>query len=188
MGKKLVLVLKASPRKHGNSSFLADQAIAGAADAGASVETYNLHEMDIQPCSACDACQKGQVDDCIIEDDMAALYPRVRQADAILISGPIYWFTINAQTKLFIDRLYAGYRSGRNDLAGKKIGIILTYGDVDPYKAGAVNAFNTFKDMFNFVEAELCGIVYGTANDPGDTQKQDKLIEDARKLGSKLAQ
>jgi len=186
--KKSVVVIKGSPRKHGNSAILADQVAAGARDAGAEVETFFLQGMDIQACTACDACQDGIVDDCVLEDDMAQLYPKLRRADAIVIASPVYWFTMNAQTKLFIDRLYAIVRADRNDLKKKKIGIILTYGDTDPYKAGAINAIHTYQDMFRYIDAELVGTVYGTALHAGEIQKQKSLMEEAYQLGKKLVQ
>jgi NAD(P)H-dependent FMN reductase len=128
MSGKYVLILKGSPREKGNSSLLADQVAAGARAAGAEVESFHLHSMDIRPCDACDACQ-GTDADCIIEDDMQLLYPKLRSADAIVVASPIYWFTMSAQTKLCIDRWYALQDPQGNALAGKQIGIVLTYGD-----------------------------------------------------------
>lgn len=186
MSGKYILVLKGSPREKGNSSLLADQVADGARAAGAEVESFHLHSMDIRPCDACDACQ-GSDADCIIEDDMQILYPKLRSADAIVVASPIYWFTMSAQTKLCIDRWYALEDPQGNALAGKQIGIVLTYGDTDPFTSGAVNAIRTFQDMFRYVKANLVGIVYGTALNVGDVQKQAGLLERAYKLGQKLA-
>jgi multimeric flavodoxin WrbA len=55
---KFVLIIKGSPRVMGNSSMLADKAAEGAIAAGAQVESYMLHGMDIRPCDACDTCQE----------------------------------------------------------------------------------------------------------------------------------
>jgi hypothetical protein len=41
--------------------------------------------------------------------------------------------------------------------------------------------------MFRYVKANLVGIVYGTALNVGDVQKQAGLLERAYKLGQKLA-
>jgi multimeric flavodoxin WrbA len=40
-------------------------------------------------------------------DDMQNLYPALEQAEVILFAVPIYWWHMNAQTKLCIDRLTA---------------------------------------------------------------------------------
>jgi multimeric flavodoxin WrbA len=181
---KHILVFKGSPREKGNSSILADQAAAGAKAAGAEVESFNLHNLDIRPCDACDVCQETGV--CILKDDMQALYPKLRGADAIVLASPVYWFTISAQTKLFIDRWYGMESPQGNALRGKQFGILLTYGDTDPYSSGAINAIRTYQDMFRYLGANIAGIVYGTAMDVGDVQQQPELMERAYKLGEKL--
>jgi multimeric flavodoxin WrbA len=183
MGKQ-ILVFKGSPREKGNSSILADKAAEGAKSAGAQVETYSLHQMDIHPCDGCDICRETEV--CVLGDDMQLLYPRLRQADAIVIASPIYWFTISAQTKLFIDRWYALEGSQGSALKGKQFGILLSYGDDDPYASGAINAIRTFQDMMRYLEGQISGMVYGTAMDIGDVSKQPELMERAFKLGQKL--
>ena len=181
---KHILVVNGSPRKKGNSVILAEQVMLGAREAGAQVEIFFLHNMSIQPCNACDACQETQ--DCVIQDDMQILYPKLRRADAIVIASPIYWFTINAQTKLFIDRWYALEGPQGNALAGKQVGIVLTYGDTDPFTSGAVNAIHTFQDMCRYIEANMAGIVYGSATKEGEIQNQPSLLEKAYQLGQKL--
>jgi multimeric flavodoxin WrbA len=181
---KSIMVLKGSPRENGNSSALADQTAEGAKAAGARVESFSLHRMDIRPCDACDTCQETGV--CVLKDDMQMLYPKLAEADAIVIASPIYWFTLSAQTKLFIDRWYALESSQGNALKGKQFGILLTYGDTDPYSSGAINAIRTFQDMVRYIGANIAGIVYGTAMDVGDVQKQPELMQRAYQLGQKL--
>ena len=185
MAKKIIVVL-GSPRKNGNSATLARQVIAGAEASGAEVESFYLHDMDIRPCRACDACQEDIDKNCVMDDDMQILYPKVRAADVIVIASPIYWFTVSAQTKLFIDRCYALGGPQGYALEGKQIGIVLAYGDSDPYNSGAVNAIRTFQDAFNFVGAELAGMVYGSATDAGEIAENQKLMEAAYQLGERL--
>jgi multimeric flavodoxin WrbA len=181
---KSVLIFKGSPREMGNSSLLADRAAEGAKNTGAVVESFSLHRLDIRPCDACDICQETGV--CVLKDDMQPLYSRMLEAVAILIASPVYWFTMSAQTKLFIDRWYALQGAQGNMLKSKKFGIILTYGDSDPYTSGAINAIRTFEDMFHYIKAELVGMVYGTANDQGDVLTQPELLQHAYQLGEKL--
>ncbi len=183
---KHVLVLKGSPRPRGNSSLLADRVAAGATAAGATVESFVLRDMTIQPCDGCDACHNSGDGECIIGDDMQKLYPRLRLADVIVVASPIYWFTVNAQTKLCIDRWYALETPQGNALRGKTFGAVLTYGDSDPFTSGAVNAMRMFQDMCRYLKADLAGMVYGTASDQGDVERQPKLMEQAYELGKKL--
>jgi multimeric flavodoxin WrbA len=178
-----VLILKSSPREHGNSNTLADRVEAGAKAAGAHVQSLMLQRMDIRPCDACDTCQETGV--CVIKDDMQQVYPLLEDADAIVIAGPVYWFTINAQAKLCIDRWYAlSPFEGR--FRDKRIGIVLTYGDTDLYTSGGINAIYTFESMFRYIGARIAGMVYGSADKMGDAAKQPELLEKAYLLGETL--
>ena len=187
MSVKHILILKGSPREKGNSSTLADQVAAGAAASGAQVESFVLQDMNIQPCNACDACHETGDMQCVIEDDMQILYPKLRNADAIVIASPIYWFTMSAQTKLCIDRWYALEGPQGNALAGKQIGIVLTYGDSNQFTSGAINAMRAFEDMFRYVRADIVEMIHGSASNVGDVQKQPGLMKQAYALGQKLA-
>jgi multimeric flavodoxin WrbA len=186
MGRKYVLILKGSPRENGNSSTLADRTAAGAKDAGAKVESYDLHKLNIRPCDACDICQGDGGGECIIDDDMQMLYPKLRAADAIVLASPIYWFTMSAQLKLCIDRWYALEGSGGMGLKGKQLGVLLAYGDTDLYKSGAINAIRTFQDLCRYEGTELVGMVYGSAMEAGEIQNQENVTEDAYNLGQRL--
>ena len=186
MGKK-VLILKGSPRERGNSAALAEQVAAGAREAGLQVDSISLQNMDIRACDGCDLCKEtGEY--CAIEDDMQALYPKLVEADAIVLASPIYWFTFSAQLKLCIDRWYGPWSVDNETFRGKSIGIVLTFGDTDVYTSGAINAIHTFESMFRFVHAPIVGMVYGSASDPGDAEKNPELMRSAYELGKKLAE
>ena len=189
MGRK-VLIVKGSPRKSGNSAALAEQVAEGARAAGAQVESFYLHGMDIQPCDACDSCQGVEGLDCIIDDDMQALYPILREADAIVYASPVYWFTVSAQLKLFMDRCYGMISDidvpEEHALAGKRIGVVLAYGGDDPFDSGAINAIRTFQDVFNYVPAEIVGIVYGYGSEAGEIRENRDVMEEAYDRGRQL--
>lgn len=187
MGSKKVMVVMGSPRKNGNSIALAQRVIAGAKAAGGDVESFYLHYMNIKPCSACDVCRGENNKGCNIKDDMQKLYPKLRQADALVIASPIYWFTMAAQTKLFMDRLYALEGKEGHALKGKRIGIVLTYADADPFVSGAVNALRTFQDVFAYIGSNIVGMVYGSANKPGEIKANRPLMRKAYMLGKQIA-
>jgi len=186
MSGRRIVIVNGSPRKNGNSTLLAEQVAAGARAAGAEVESFTLHTMDIRPCDACDACQETAGGMCLIRDDMQLLYPRLERADAIVIASPIYWFSVSAQTKLFIDRCYAFDSPQGNALAGKQFGLVLTYGDSDPFSSGAVNAIHMFQDACRYLKANLAGIVHGSASKAGEIRQQPGLLEKAYRLGEQL--
>jgi multimeric flavodoxin WrbA len=183
--KPKVLVLLGSPRKKGNSATLADEIAKGAKQAGAVCETLYIHGMNIKPCQSCYACQKKNSKGCAIDDDMQAIYPKLIEADAWVIASPVYWFSMSAQTKLWMDRCFALLVYGKDPFK-KKIAIAMSYGDTDPFTSGCVNALRTFQDSFRYVGAKIVGMVYGSAMESGDIKKNTALLETAMEIGKKL--
>jgi len=182
---KKVVVLLGSPRKKGNSAILASRIIKGAQEAGAEVETFYLNGMNIRPCQGCYACQKKDSKGCVQDDDMQKIYPKLVEADAWVIASPVYWFTMSAQTKLFMDRCLALLAYGAQAFR-KKVAIAMSYGDTDPFRSGCVNALRTFQDSFRYVGAKIVGMVYGSAMEAGQIESLPILLEEAEELGKKL--
>lgn len=187
MNPKKILIAAASPRKNGNSTLLARKAAEGVENAGGSYEMLHLHSLDIKPCRACDWCRENPGSFCVIKDDMQPIYAKLREAEGLIIATPVYWFTVSAQAKLFMDRWYGFVNSAGYLLKGKRIGIILTFGDTDVFSSGAVNALRTFQDACAYVGSHLVASVYGSANEPGEIQSNTDLLEKAFRLGQKMA-
>jgi multimeric flavodoxin WrbA len=185
-GSKQVLVILGSPRRTGNSSTLAARISLGAKSSGAEVETLFLQDLKISPCRACDTCQKHDSKGCATEDDMQEIYPKLIKADAWVIASPVYWFTMSAQTKIFMDRCYALPAYAKNPFAGKRIAIAMSYGDVDPVKSGCVNALRTFQDAFSYTRSKIVGMVYGSAMKAGEIENNETLMREAEELGKRL--
>jgi len=181
-----VLVLLSSPRKKGNSAILAKQITTGAESAGAKVETIFLHGMKIAPCQSCYTCQKPDSKGCAIDDDMQSIYPKLIEADSWVIASPVFWFTMSAQAKLFMDRCFALPAYEKNPFAGKRIAIAMSYGDTDPFTSGCVNALRTFQDAFRYVGAKIVGMVYGSATGAGEIKSNSALMQMAEELGERL--
>ncbi|MDM8515887.1 flavodoxin family protein [Desulfobacterales bacterium HSG16] len=183
-----VLALFGSPRKKGNSTLLANRIILGAESQGATIESVYLNGLNIKPCQGCYACQKEDSKGCAVDDDMQNIYPKIIEADALIIASPVYWFTMSAQTKIFMDRCIAMYNEDnkKSRLYGKNIAIAMTYGDKDAFSSGCINALRTFQDAYNFVGADIAGMVYGSAEEPGEIAANEELMQDAEALGKKL--
>ena len=79
------------------------------------------------------------------------------------------------------------HQGAASALAGKKAGIVLTYGDDDPFTSGAVNALRAFQDGFRYLEIEIAGYVYGKADRPGEVEGNPDLLARAYSLGQQLA-
>jgi len=185
---KKVLVLLGSPRKKGNSAILAASIANGAKLEGAKIETLFIHGMKIAPCKSCYACQKPNSTGCSIKDDMQTIYKKLLEADAWVIASPVYWFTMSAQTKLWMDRCFALLPCAEEAFVNKRIAIAMTYGDTDPFKSGCVNALRTFQDAYGYVKACIVGVVYGSAMEAGEINDNDELLKEAEELGRKLVE
>ena len=185
--RKKILILLGSPRKKGNSAILAEELAKGAETEGAEVESLYIHGMDIKPCQACWVCQKPETEGCAIKDDMQTVFPKLVEADSWVIATPIHWFNMSTQTKLWMDRCFALAKYGESPFK-KKIGIVITFGDVDPYASGAINAIRCFQDSFRYVGAKIEGIVYGSALNSGEIAQNEDVLKAAKKLGHKLAE
>lgn len=183
---KKVIVILGSPRKKGNSAILAAKIAKGAKSGGAKVETIYLHGTNIAPCRSCYACRKEKSKGCATKDEMQTLYPKLLEAEAWVIASPVYWFTMSAQTKIFMDRCFALPAYKEEAFNGKRIAIAMTYGDVDPFGSGCVNALRAFQDAFRYAGAEIVGMVYGSANGAGEIRANETLMREAEELGKAL--
>jgi multimeric flavodoxin WrbA len=183
---KKVLVLLGSPRRKGNSALLAEKIAEGAGAEGAEVSFAFLHELGIAPCRGCGACQKPKSRGCAIDDAMQALYPQMIAADAWVVASPVYWFTVSAQLKAWMDRCYALPAYGAEPFAGKRIAIAMSYGGADAFDSGCVNALRTFQDAYRYAGAEIVGIVHGSAAAAGEIKKNKALMAEALELGRNL--
>ena len=99
------LMILGSPRKKGNSELLAQAVAEGLVAGGGTVEMIRLQGMSIKPCRGCGGCDKSGT--CVIKDDMEELYEKVDQADRLILASPIYFYTVSAQLKTFMDRMQA---------------------------------------------------------------------------------
>lgn len=185
---KQVLVLLGSPRKKGNSTVLAKEIIRGAESTGAKVETVYLNGLTIRPCQGCYACKKKGSSGCAVDDDMQSIYPKLIASDAWVIASPVYWFSMSAQTKIFMDRCFALFNDfqEKSPFYKKRIAIAMSYGDSDPFTSGCVNALRSFQDAYTYVGAKIVGMVYGSAEDPGAIAADTELMKQAGELGKKL--
>ena len=121
MSKKVV-VITGSPRKNGNSFAMTDSFIQAARAKGHSVTRFDAAMMQIGGCRACETCfSTGKA--CTFDDDFNKIAPAILQADAIVFTMPVYWYSIPAQIKGVIDRIYSLVVGGK-DISGKECALI----------------------------------------------------------------
>ncbi|GAB6087700.1 flavodoxin family protein [Alkaliphilus crotonatoxidans] len=99
-----ILAIMGSPRRGKNNDTLLDHLLKGiqSIDNEAEITRLNAAALNINPCTACDACshQLG----CIQRDKMDELLPAFNEADLIIMTSPMYFNSISAQLKSIIDR------------------------------------------------------------------------------------
>lgn len=124
-----IAVITGSPRKNGNS-FAMTQAFVEAAEArGHVVERFDTAFMNIGGCHACQTCYKtGKA--CSFDDDFNRIAPVLLEADAVVYTMPVYWYSIPAQIKGAIDRIFSLVVGGK-DVAGKKCALIACCEEAD---------------------------------------------------------
>lgn len=111
MSKK-ILVLSGSPRKGGNSDTLCDEFIRGAKEAGHETEKIFLRNEKINFCTGCGVC--NTTSKCVQRDDMAEILDKMVKADVIVLSTPVYFYTMDGQMKTLIDRTVPRYQEIKN--------------------------------------------------------------------------
>ena len=174
-----VLIVSSSPRKEGNSDVLCDRFARGASEAGHEVEKIMLREKKILPCNACYACMETHT--CAIKDDMADIFPKLLEADVILLSSPVYFYSVSAQMKALIDRCLVDHKS----LTGKQFYFIITA--ADPQREAAEGTLAAFRGFIRCLpDAQEKGIVYGMGTwDKGDVYRHPSY-EQAYEMGKKV--
>ena len=121
MGKKIV-VITGSPRKNGNSFAMTDAFIKAAEEKGHTIICFDAAIKKIGGCRACETCYStGKA--CSFDDDFNTLAPAILDADAIVFTMPVYWYSIPAQIKGVIDRIFSLVVGGK-DISGKECALI----------------------------------------------------------------
>lgn len=176
-----VLAINSSPRKNGNCDLLCDQFLKGAAQAGHAVEKIRLAERDIRPCAACYSCGNGH--NCVQQDGMAEILEKVMEADVIVLATPVYFYSMAAQMKIFIDRCFTRY----TEIKDKQFYFIITA--ADPQHSAAEETIAGLRGFLRCLSgAKEMGIIYGTgAWDKGDVLRHpayEKAFEMGRSVGA----
>lgn len=101
---KKILIVQGGGRPGGNTAQLADAFARGAADAGHQVDRISLSRVQVNGCTGCNACRYGKP--CVQKDGFSELIPQIRAADLIATASPLYFWTLSARLKAFIERFY----------------------------------------------------------------------------------
>lgn len=105
-----VLGVCGSPIKGGNTEVFLKEALKVAQGLGnVSTELIPLAGKRIEDCRHCNWCVSKQEQNkfCATKDDMAEIYPKILEADALLLATPTYATRLSGYLASFIDRFRA---------------------------------------------------------------------------------
>ena len=176
-----IVILKASPRKNGNSNTLAAAFAEEAKKTGASITEYDVTTMQVGGCRGCYGCMtKGA---CVFHDDFEKVSKDLCEADGIVIASPVYWYTFPSQIKAVIDRCFSLCVTGK-DFSGKKAAL-LSCCEEETEETFAGIRFS-FEKTMALMKAEIVGeVLIPKVSDVGEITNTDGE-EQTRMLAKKF--
>jgi len=178
-----------SPRVKGNTDLLLAEALKGAQSQQAEVEKLVVDKMKITPCREYYGCLKDG--NCVIRDDMDIIYPKLLEADCIIVASPMFFYGVTAQLKALIDRCQALWVR-RNVLKtlpdSKKKGAFIGVGATQGKQLfdGSILVIKYFFQAFGVEYADEL-LVRGV-DKRGEIKEHPDLLKEAFALGERLVQ
>lgn len=114
---KNILVIQGGGRPKGNTAQLIGSFTKGAEDAGHSVEVISLMKNEVKGCLGCNACRYGKP--CVQKDAFNEMAPKIKSADCIVFASPLYFWTVSARIKAFVERFYCIAQEDPNPPMGR---------------------------------------------------------------------
>jgi multimeric flavodoxin WrbA len=151
----MILGINGSPKPRGNLHRLVEK-IAG--DTGKEYEMVHLSRLSINPCVGCVQC--ADTNRCIQKDDMAPLYEKIVNADALIIGAAVYFGHPNAFTHTFLERLFP-LRHVRMVTKGKPVATVVVGG----HEAEKVAQDLTYR-FRSYFECNVVGSIYFNSATP----------------------
>ncbi len=127
------LAINGSPRKTWNTATLLENALKGAASAGAETELIHLYDLDFKGCISCFACKlKGgkSYGKCAVKDGLTPVLDRLARVDLLILGSPVYFGTVSGEMRSFMERLlfpYLVYAQPPGSLFDRKIATAFIY-------------------------------------------------------------
>lgn len=178
-----VVAFNGSPKKEGNTY----QAIKMVADElekeNIEVEIFHVGNKAIRGCQGCGACFRNKDERCIIDDEVNEWIQKMKEADGIIISSPVYYSGINGTMKCFLDRAF--YVAG-NKMLRHKVGASV----VAVRRSGGVPTFNQLNNYINYAEMVMpstnyWNVIHGAR--PGEVQQDEEGKQIMRVLGKNMS-
>jgi len=185
-----VLGIMGSPRIKGNTDLLLDEALKGAESQGAGVEKIIVDRLKIAPCREYYGCNRDG--NCVIRDDMDDIYPKLLEADVVIVASPMFFYGITAQAKALIDRsqaLWARKHVLHQDPPGSnRKGAFIAVGATRG-KELFTGSILTVKYFFGTIGVKYVEeLLIRGIDKKGEIKEHPTALKDAFELGKRLAQ
>jgi putative NADPH-quinone reductase len=187
-----IIGLLGSPLTEGNTAQLLDRALKGAEDAGCEVEKIVVVNLDFQACQEMMFCKEHET--CILDDDMQAMYPKLRGMDGLIVATPIMTMGIPGKLKSFIDRFQVFFMAKyvrKKPLISKekkkeRNGLFICISGMNIPEV-FVGAKLTVKAFFDIIDCQYSDeLLISDMDTIKDIQAQPELLEAAYKKGFAL--
>ncbi len=100
-----VIAVNGSPRmEKGYTAKILDPFLKGMEKAGAKVELFYAKHLGIEPCTGEFYCWNKQPGECHIKDGMQLLYPKLCDADILVLAAPVY-IPLPGEMQNFLNRM-----------------------------------------------------------------------------------
>jgi putative NADPH-quinone reductase len=187
-----IIGLLGSPLPEGNTAQLLDRALKGAEDAGCEVEKIVVVNLDFQACQEMMFCKEHET--CILDDDMQAMYPKLRGMDGLIVATPVMTMGIPGKLKSFIDRFQVFFMAKyvrKKPLISKekkreRKGLFICISGMNIPEV-FVGAKLTVKAFFDIIDCQYSDeLLISDMDTIKDIQAQPALLEAAYKKGFAL--
>lgn len=174
---------KRQSRKNGNTSALVQAFTEGAQSAGHTVTEFFLDKMDIHGCKGCFGGHSSRECPCVQWDDMAQIYPAVKESDVVVLATPLYYWNMSGQLRTAVDRLFALEEGDGNLLRGHNRASALLMAAEGHGFEDVLLYYNHLMGHLNW--KNLGHVLAGGNGDVGDIEGKPEL-QQAYNLGSSI--
>ena len=171
--KKKIVVITGSPRKNGNSFAMTDAFIKAAEKKGHCIMRYDAADMEIKGCTACESCLETE-NACIFDDDFNRMAPVIEEADVVILTTPLYWYTFPAKLKAVIDKFFALYVRKRA-IGNKECALMVCCAGEIECMEGISFAYKQTIELMEWKSVKE--ILVPSVNMPGDIYKTDGIAQ-----------
>ena len=184
---KKALVVFSSPHAAGYTAKLLNSFLSGLDAQKWEIETVNVCEKTIHPCTACGACKV--IDGCV-HHDLDAFDAAFRACDLFVVASPVYNLGFPAQFKALLDRFQryfeARFTRGVRPVMEKprRAVLLLTMGKDDAFAVEVCG--KTLRQSFSVLNVKLTDTLC-LSNTDGEVPEDMPIYENARRKAIEIA-